>query len=176
MAPFRILGIDPGTRKVGYGVLEVAERVRGERVPFRYVECGVIEVPGHEDLCERIFIVAQTLSEVIEEFAPNVMAIEKAFYGRNAASALKLGQARGALMLMARLRSVRVFEYAPAQIKQAVTGHGRATKAEIQHRVGALCRLQCLPAADAADALAIALCHGFQHEARPSTSALRQAT
>lgn len=177
--PVRILGVDPGTRNVGYGVLEVTTSGTAPRrsaTPFRYLECGVIEASPREDLTERIFIVAQALAEVIDEFVPAVMAIEKAFYGRNAASALKLGQARGALMLMARLRALPVFEYAPSQIKQAVTGHGRATKAEIQHRVGTLCQLQRPPATDAADALAIALCHGLQCNWRPSTLAFGQAT
>jgi len=162
----RILGVDPGTRKVGYGLLEhsggAGHRATSGQLPWRYLECGVIEVPGSQDLADRIFVVAQTLGEVIDEFSPHVMAIEKAFSGRNAASALKLGQARGALMLLAKLRALHVFEYAPSQIKQAVTGHGHATKAQIQHRVGTLCSLQTPPASDAADALAIALCHGLQ--------------
>lgn len=156
----RILGVDPGTRTVGYGLLDPRPRDRGNGVPFRYVECGVIEAPREAELTARIDVVARTLVEIIEEFRPGALAIEKAYTGRNAASALKLGQARGAIMLLATQRGLPVFEYAPARIKQVVAGHGRATKQQIQQRVQLLFRLQRAPLSDAADALAIALCHG----------------
>lgn len=155
----RILGIDPGTRTVGYGLLDPGPRRQGG-LAFRYVECGVIEAPRQADLAARLQVVADTLEEIIEEFSPGAVALEKAFTGRNAASALKLGQARGAIMLVATRRRLPVFEYAPAKIKRVVVGHGRATKLQVQHRMQVLFQLRRVPLADAADALAIALCHG----------------
>lgn len=154
----RILGVDPGTRVVGYGLLDPHRGSRG--LPFRYVECGVIAPRSNGDICHRLHEIAQSLSEIIVEFAPAVLALEKAFHGRNAASALKLGQARGAIMLIASQHDLPVFEYAPARIKQIVVGNGRATKQQIQHRVQSMFRLRKEPSLDAADALAIALCHG----------------
>jgi crossover junction endodeoxyribonuclease RuvC len=151
-----ILGIDPGTRTVGYGLIERA----GCAHRYAYLECGVIEVSVVSDLAHRLHVVAQAISEIIEEFAPTAMAIEKAFHGKNAASALKLGQARGAIMLLASQHALPTFEYAPARIKQVVVGHGRATKQQVQDRVQMLLRLHNTPRSDAADALAIALCHG----------------
>jgi crossover junction endodeoxyribonuclease RuvC len=155
----RILGIDPGTRTVGYGLLDPVPR-RVDGLPFQYVECGVIEAPRTADLAARLQVVAQTLEEIIDEFRPDALAIEKAFTGRNAASALKLGQARGAIMLVATRKELPVFEYAPARVKRVAVGHGRATKRQIQQRMQLLFRLRRAPLADAADALAIALCHG----------------
>lgn len=150
----RILGVDPGTRTVGYAVVDC-----GSTTGPTYVECGVLRARPNPDMALRLLGIAEDLAEVMREFRPSVVAIEKAFHGRNAASALKLGQARGALMLLAGQHDLPVFEYAPASIKQAVVGHGRATKAQIQARVQLLFRLSCTPTVDAADALAIALCH-----------------
>lgn len=154
----RILGVDPGTRTVGYGLLD--PRSNGRGLPFSYVECGVIKVRATTELSTRLHEVATTLTEIVSEFRPAVLALEKAFYGRNAASALKLGQARGAIMLVGCQLGLPVFEYAPSQIKQVVVGHGRATKAQVQARIQTLLSLQRTPVSDAADALAIALCHG----------------
>ena len=153
----RILGVDPGTRTLGYGVVQAVTQTRG--LELRYVECGLVRAPVEADMVTRLGVIAGTLGEIIEELRPDELAIEKAFHGRNAASALKLGQARGAIMLLAAQRELPLYEYAPAQIKQVVVGHGRATKAEVQQRVRLLLRMQREPATDAADALAIALCH-----------------
>jgi crossover junction endodeoxyribonuclease RuvC len=125
----------------------------------------VIAVRVAASMPQRLRVVADTLTEIIEEFRPDVVAIEKAYHGRNASSALKLGQARGAIMLLAAQHELPVYEYAPAQIKQRIAGHGRATKEQMQRRVQLLFRLEVAPTADAADALAIALCHG--HSAGP---------
>ncbi len=153
----RILGIDPGTLCAGYGVIEPTTNARS---PFRYLECRVVKPSAALDVPVRIFEIAQVLGEVIAEFSPAVVALEKAYHGKNAASALKLGQARGAIMLLAAQHGLATFEYAPSTIKQQVTGHGRATKAQVQARVQLLFDLQRTPSSDAADALAIALCHG----------------
>ena len=150
----RVLGVDPGTRVVGYAILDVPAPGR-----FEYVECGVLRVPARVDLDARLVELARSLTEIIDEFAPQQLAIERAFHGLNAASALKLAEARGALKLVALQRGLAVSEYAPAMIKRAVVGRGRATKVEVQARVRLLCKLAAAPAADAADALAIGICH-----------------
>ncbi|PRQ05867.1 Crossover junction endodeoxyribonuclease RuvC [Enhygromyxa salina] len=150
----RVLGVDPGTRVVGYAILDVPNPGR-----FDYVECGVLAVPARDELSARLLELATSLREIIEEFRPAGLAIERAFHGINAASALKLAEARGALKLVALEHGLAVSEYAPAMIKRAVVGRGRATKVEVQARVRLLCRLGTTPKADAADALAIAICH-----------------
>jgi crossover junction endodeoxyribonuclease RuvC len=128
---------------------------------MHYVECGVIRAPDVRDVGARLFAIACDLAEVIDEFEPQAFAIERAFHGKSAASALKLGQARGALMLLAHQRGLPTFEYAPAQVKRAVVGHGAATKQAIADRMKLLFTLRRAPAADAADALAIAACHAL---------------
>jgi crossover junction endodeoxyribonuclease RuvC len=150
----RVLGVDPGTRVVGYALLDVPAPGR-----FEYVECGVLRVRARDQLGARLLELAIGLREVIAEFRPGALAIERAFHGLNAASALTLAEARGALKLVSLEQSLVVSEYAPAMIKRAVVGHGRATKAEVQARVRLLCRLGSAPEPDAADALAIAICH-----------------
>ncbi len=168
-SPTRILGIDPGTLCVGYGVIE-ASGARGGA--FDYVECGVLRPPRTLDVPARISQIAEALTELIAELRPDAAALEKAYHGKNAASALKLGQARGAIMLLTAQHGLPTFEYAPSTIKQQVVGHGRATKAQVQARVQMLFALQRTPSTDAADALAIALCHG--HSA-PRRSAIDKA-
>jgi crossover junction endodeoxyribonuclease RuvC len=162
--PVRILGIDPGTRKLGYGIVDLASGGASER-GIAYVECGVIAAPTEGLMSERLGVVCEALAEVITEFSPTVIALELAFTGKNAASALKLGLARGAVMLLAAQNGVPVLEYAPAKVKRVVVGHGRATKEDVQRRVRLLCRLRRDPMADAADALAIALCHAHMSPA-----------
>lgn len=148
-----ILGVDPGTVVVGYAMIWA--RGPGD---FDYLECGVLRSRA-KDINLRIFEIARDLAAIIEEFRPREMAIESAFTGPNAASALRIGESRGAYKLAAAQAGLQVFEYAPARVKRAVAGRGHATKAEIQHRVGILCGLQKRPVADAADAVALAICH-----------------
>lgn len=159
----RILGIDPGTVCVGYGVIENHAHRGGA---FEYVECGVLRPCKTLEIPARIAEIAEGLAEIIEELQPTAVAVEKAYYGKNAASALKLGQARGAIMVLTAQHHLPTFEYAPSSIKQQVVGHGRATKAQVQARVQMLFRLRKTPSSDAADALAIALCHGHSAPAR----------
>lgn len=161
----RVLGVDPGTRVVGYALLDVPAPGR-----FEYIECGVLRVRARDQLGDRLLELAVGLREVIAEFGPGVLAIERAFHGLNAASALTLAEARGALKLVALEQTLVVSEYAPAMIKRAVVGNGRATKAEVQARVRLLCRLGSAPEADAADALAIAICH-VQASRMPNSTA-----
>jgi crossover junction endodeoxyribonuclease RuvC len=158
--PLRVLGIDPGTIRLGYAVIEFELGAKGTPV-LRYLECGVIRAPKISDVAARLLELTAELALVIDEFAPSICAIEKAFHGKSARSALTLGQARGALMLLAHQRKLETFEYAPAHIKRVVAGHGAADKVAIAERVRLLFGLRTPPASDAADALAIACCHAL---------------
>jgi crossover junction endodeoxyribonuclease RuvC len=162
----RILGIDPGTRYCGYGVIE---RLGPGRV--RYIECGVLEPRRGGELAARLGEIAAGLRELIEELAPTVVAVEGVFHGVNARSALQLGHSRGVALAAAGAASLRVHEYAPATVKRAVAGHGAATKDQVQAMVRALCGLKRAPKLDASDALAVAICHAFRGGARLRVSA-----
>ena len=148
----RILGIDPGSRVTGFGVIDVS----GARVS--YVASGCVRTTDGT-LPERLKTIYEGIAEVVRSYQPLEMAIENVFMQKNAASALKLGQARGAAICAVITQAVDVHEYSPTQIKQAVVGRGHADKAQVQHMVTALLKLPEPPQADAADALACALCH-----------------
>lgn len=147
-----ILGIDPGSRTTGYGLVEV----KGNK--FRYVGCDCIKT-GDGSLPQRLKKILIGLREVIEQHQPDEVAIEEVFMGRNAASALKLGQARGAAMSACLAFDLPVAEYSARQVKQAVVGAGAAQKNQVQHMVKALLTISGNIEEDAADALAIAICH-----------------
>ncbi|MGJ8523324.1 Crossover junction endodeoxyribonuclease RuvC [Carnimonas sp. R-84981] len=149
-----LLGIDPGSRRTGYGVIDASGRVP------RYIASGFIRITA-EDLAQRLAQVYAGISELIGEYRPAEMAIERVFVAKNADSALKLGQARGSAIVCAANHGLPVFEYAATLIKQTVTGHGGADKATMQHMVATTLKLDGLPQADAADALGIALTHCF---------------
>ena len=155
----RILGIDPGSRVTGFGVIDQA----GQQLT--YVASGCIRTGGGS-LAERLGIIFSGISSIIQEFTPEEMAIERVFMNKNADSALKLGQARGAAICASVHREVPVDEYAAREIKQAVVGNGGATKEQLQHMICVLLSLQKKPQADAADALGVAVCHGHQREIR----------
>jgi crossover junction endodeoxyribonuclease RuvC len=152
----RILGIDPGSRYCGYGVVE---RAGAGRVV--YVECGVIE-PARVQLPARLAEIASGLREVFDELAPDAVAVEGVFHGVNARSALQLGHSRGVALALAGERQLTVFEYAPATVKRTVAGNGAATKQQVSAMVRALCKLKSVPRLDASDALAVAICHAFR--------------
>ncbi len=149
----RILGIDPGSRFTGFGIIESDGR------SARYITSGCVRVTG-ETWAERLGVIFNAISELVDTHEPQEMAIERVFMHRNADSALKLGQARGAAICAVITRDVPVHEYSPTQIKQSVVGKGRAAKEQVQHMVRILLQLPGDPQADAADALAVALCHG----------------
>jgi crossover junction endodeoxyribonuclease RuvC len=153
-----VLGVDPGSRITGYGVIRAHEVLRGRDRRHQLVESGVIKT-GEGDLAVRLAVIYDGLTEVIDRHSPEEMAIEQVFVARSADSALKLGQARGVAIVAAVHRGLVVSEYAARTVKLAVTGTGSATKAQIQHMVRALLGLTRVPPADAADALAIAICH-----------------
>lgn len=154
----RILGIDPGSRFTGYGLIESDGR------QARYIGSGCVRVCG-DSLADKLGLIFRELSTLIAEFGPQQMAIENVFMHRNADSALKLGQARGAAICAAVTQELPVSEYAPREIKLAVVGKGGADKQQVQHMVRILLNLAETPQADAADALAIALCHSFRQRA-----------
>jgi crossover junction endodeoxyribonuclease RuvC len=165
----KILGIDPGSRATGYGIIEV---VGGS---LNFVCCGVIRVVSGQSFPERLLEIYQGISEVIGGHRPDRVAIEEVFMAKNPSSALKLGHARGVLVLAAMQRQLPLAEYTPRQIKQAVAGYGNADKAQIQHMVKAILSLAKNPSHDAADALAVAICHANHFrvglDARASRSA-----
>lgn len=147
-----ILGIDPGSRVTGYGLVNAV----GNKL--EYVACGCIRTETKE-LPARLKIIHAGICEVIESWSPQQSAIEEVFMGRNAASALKLGQARGAAMVACLAADLPVGEYSARKIKQAVVGSGSADKTQVQHMVKALLSISDNIAEDAADALAVAICH-----------------
>ena len=151
----RVLGIDCGTEYTGYGVVE--QRASGELCSLA---AGAIRLSPREPLARRLERIYSDLSALIARHQPELVAIEDVFYAVNVKSALKLGQVRGVAMLAAAAAGLEVCEYAPLAIKCAVVGYGRAEKAQVQHMVTALLRLPEVPKSpDAADALAIAICH-----------------
>lgn len=148
-----ILGIDPGFRTTGFGVV----RTQGMRAEYLLSGCiRVADLP----LAERLRTIFDGVRSVIEQTRPDEFAIEQVFQGKNADSALKLGQARGAAIVAAACAGLPVSEYSARQVKQAVVGTGAADKTQVQMMVSTLLKLNGLPQADAADALAVALCHG----------------
>jgi crossover junction endodeoxyribonuclease RuvC len=149
----RILGIDPGSRTTGYGVVDA------DGSALRCVECGVVAVAASLPLELRLAEILKGLLEVAEELRPQVAAVEDVFHAINARSALALGQARGVALAAAALAGIRVHAYPPSVVKQAVTGRGRATKEQVGRMVRLLVGLRREPRADAADALAVAIAH-----------------
>ncbi len=152
----RILGIDPGSRLTGFGVLDF----HGDTPS--YISSGTVKSidGGFADRLRQIF---EAVGSIMDEYSPDIVAIESVFMHKNASSALKLGHARSAALCATFEHDVEVFEYAPREIKQAVVGTGSATKEQVQHMVVSILNLEGAPAPDAADALAAALCHGNQH-------------
>jgi crossover junction endodeoxyribonuclease RuvC len=152
-----ILGIDPGSRKCGYGVINTA----GTRL--EYIASGVIRVETLE-FALRLQSIFHNISQIITEYQPQVAAVEEVFMGKSASSALKLGHARGAAMVACTNHKIEVFEYATRKIKQAVVGTGVAEKEQMQHMIKNLLKLSEVPGEDAADALSVAVCHAHtQH-------------
>lgn len=162
-----VLGIDPGTAATGYGVV-----IRSGPRRVRLVECGVIRTSAGESIARRIREIHDEIVALLDRHQPDVMSVEDVFQGKNAQSALKLGHARGAIILAATLRDLPVAEYAPRQIKKAVVGNGNASKDQVGFMVQSQLRLKAPPTpADAADGVAAALCHclmgSFPVGARP---------
>ncbi|WP_372981884.1 crossover junction endodeoxyribonuclease RuvC [Marinobacter sediminum] len=152
-----ILGVDPGSRITGFGL------IRAEGRSIEYIDSGCIRV-GEKPMAQRLQIIFHSLATLIGEYRPEEFAIEQVFMARNPDSALKLGQARGAAIVSAANSGLPVHEYSARQVKQAVVGKGSADKSQVQHMVQALLALSRKPQEDAADALAIALCHAHMSQ------------
>lgn len=158
-----ILGIDPGYAIVGFGLVE---SVQGK---YRMVACGAINTPAAMRLSTRLWRIAMDLEELIEQFHPDVMAIEELFFNHNVTTGIGVAQARGVILMTAEKMGLPICEYNPSQVKQAVVGYGKAEKRQVMDMTRRLLNLNAVPKPDdAADAVAIALCH-----ARSSTSLLK---
>lgn len=153
-----VLGIDPGTAMTGYGLVERT----GSRL--RAVDYGCLETPAGMPLPERLLLIQDGLSDLIESHRPDLVAVERLFFNKNVQTAFAVGQARGVALLTAARFGLPVHEYGPHEVKLAVTGHGRAEKIQVQRMVQVVLGLAVLPRPDdAADALAIAICLAHAH-------------
>jgi crossover junction endodeoxyribonuclease RuvC len=148
----RIIGIDPGSRRTGYGVIDIA----GSKIS--YVTSGIVRLP-EAGLPDRLKIIFDGISQIIQQYQPDHMAIEEVFMSQNAGSALKLGQARGAAIVAGVNGGLPVGEYSARSVKQSVVGTGAADKSQVQMMIVQLLKLSESPTEDAADALAVAICH-----------------
>lgn len=164
-----ILGIDPGSRITGYGI------VKQQGSKFHYVGSGCIRTPNG-DLSIKLDTIFAGVSEIIKQYTPDTFAIEQVFMAHNPDSALKLGQARGSAIVAATQGLLPVFEYSARQIKQAVVGSGAADKSQVQHMVQQILKLDGKPQADAADALAVAICHGNTNQSLISMAGVARKT
>ncbi|MCG3210863.1 MAG: Crossover junction endodeoxyribonuclease RuvC [Anaerolineae bacterium] len=155
----RVLGVDPGTAITGWGVVE------GDGDALQMIAGGVITTPAGTPLPQRLQVIYRELTQLIEQWRPESAAIEELFFSKNAKTALAVGHGRGAAMLALANAGLPITEYKPLEVKQAITGHGGADKVQMQHMVKLLLQLDDIPRPDdAADALAIAICH--VHSAR----------
>ena len=160
----RILGIDPGYGITGFGVIEA------DRGKQSLITCGAITTPAGMDFSARLEIIYNDMTELIRATKPDAVAIEELFFGQNVTTGIGVAQSRGVILLAIRQAGVPVFQYKPMQVKQAVVGYGNATKHQMQDMTMRLLHLQAMPKPDdAADAIALALCHG-----RSATSLLSQ--
>ena len=160
----RILGIDPGIATVGFGVIE------SERGRQKYIRCGVITTPPGIPLSERLDQIYTDLEELVKAFKPDAVAIEELFFNTNSTTGIAVAHGRGVILLALRRSGVPIYEYTPLQVKQAVVGYGRAEKRQVIDMVKRILNMKNAPKPDdAADAVAIALCH-----ARSATSLMNQ--
>ena len=158
----RILGIDPGIATIGFGVLESDGR------RHQLIKCGVITTPAHTSLSLRLEQIFDDMSDILEMFKPDVVSVEELFFNTNLTTGISVAHGRGVILLACRKAGVKVYEYTPLQVKQAVVGYGRAEKKQVMDMVKRICGLSAAPKPDdVADAVALALCH-----ARSSTSLL----
>ncbi|MCD6152879.1 MAG: crossover junction endodeoxyribonuclease RuvC [Syntrophobacterales bacterium] len=148
-----VLGIDPGSRITGYGVIEK------KRQGIISVTDGEITAKGNEPLSARLKKIYDNLIEIMGVFTPDAVALEDIFYGKNVKSLIKLGHVRGVIILAASHNSIPTFEYTPLEVKKAVVGYGRAEKSQVQKMVKAILNLNEIPSVDTSDALAVAICH-----------------
>lgn len=155
----RILGIDPGTAICGFSILDY----KGNK--FNLIEYGVVRTPAHTDLEKRLLTIYKELKELIEKYKPEFLAVEDLFFNTNAKTALSVGHARGVILLLGAMMGLEVYSYTPLQVKQGVVGYGRAEKKQIQEMVKLILNMEKIPRPDdAADAIAVAICHGHSYK------------
>ncbi len=153
----RILGLDPGFGIVGYGVIDVHGRTE------TLVKYGAIRTSSKDAIPKRLEKIYDTLSKILTEFMPEESAIEELYFFRNVTTAISVGEARGVMLLALEKFGVKIYEYTPMEVKLSVTGYGKATKRQVQEMVRVMLKMENIPRPDdAADALAIALCHAHQ--------------
>ncbi len=148
-----VLGVDPGSRVTGYGLVEKKANL------MTCIHAGTVAPPAQLPFWERIFVIFQNMSRIMQEYAPDEMAIEDVFYEKNVKSLLKIGHARGAILVAAVQSRIKIFEYTPLEIKKSVVGYGRATKEQVRAMTQVILKLKGKPTLDASDALAAAICH-----------------
>ena len=151
----RILGIDPGVATIGFGLIEA------DRTGARLLQYGVITTPAGLPLSNRLYQISQDMSQLLEQFKPQEMAVEELFFSKNITTGIAVAHGRGVLLLEAERAGIPAFEYTPMQVKQAVAGYGGAQKKQVMLMTQRLLKMKSIPRPDdAADALAIAICHG----------------
>lgn len=163
-----ILGIDPGMAILGYGVVEQIGN------SLKVIDYGVVNTPSDMKTSQRLTVLFEAVGQLIERYRPEAAAVEELFFNKNAKTALSIGHARGVAILAAALKGIDVYEYTPLQVKQAVAGYGRASKQQVQQMVRMLLNLREIPRPDdAADALAVSICHiysiGYQRKIKDET-------
>ena len=160
----KIMGIDPGIATIGFGILDYNNNL------FKLLKCGVITTPAHTSLSSRLNRIYMDLTELLQLFHPDAVSIEELFFTNNITTGIPVAHGRGVILLACEHAQVPVFEYTPLQVKQSVTGYGRADKKQVMDMVRRICSLKSVPRPDdAADAVALAICH-----ARSTTSLLMQ--
>ena len=165
-----VVGIDPGTRCLGFGILRV-EKAQGETLGY-----GILNINTKQPFPKRLLQIHEKIQALVLQYHPDVIAVEEAFVYKNAKTALALGHARGAVLLAAALKNIEVAEYAPRDIKKAVTGNGAASKQQVQWMVAQMLHVPTHDLAeDAADGLAVALCHAMRHQENSPVQQGKQA-
>ena len=150
----KILGIDPGIATIGFAVLSA------DKIDYKLINCGVIETPAHMKLSVRLAQIYSDLNQLIEHYRPDCVSIEELFFNTNLTTGISVAHGRGVILLACRQAGLEIFEYTPLQVKQAVAGYGRAEKHQVMEMVKRLCKLKSVPRPDdAADAVALTLCH-----------------
>ena len=158
----RILGIDPGIATIGFGIIDF------NNSKYRFINCGIISTPAHTPLSSRLSTIYDDITELINAFRPDAVAIEELFFNTNITTGISVAHGRGVILLACAKAGIKIYEYTPLQVKQSVVGYGRAEKKQVMEMVKRLCCLKEEPKPDdAADAVALALCH-----ARSCTSLL----
>ncbi len=153
----RVLGVDPGIAVTGYGLVE------GKRENLTHLGDGLILTPSSLSFPKRVFDIGQFLERIIQEFQPEILAIENLYFAKNIKSAIQLGKLHGGIIWVAVKAGLKVHEYSPSEVKQSVVGYGMAEKAQVRHMVKSLLNLEAFPKLDASDALAVAICHIMQN-------------